>query len=296
MKKFFLTLSSIALIAILYYLFLKPSDFEVNFKSKTLPGDLIQTLRLWSRSLDSAQVINVDSLKSIVQTIYWNNRSYVTDWYFNAWDDSTTTVNVKISEPGHSALNKFLIPFTSQPIESDAEEMVRSFYDILKEHLRITSVKILGETELDSSFCVCSHLETKQIEKAKGMMKDYALLASFIDTRGLKVNGPPMVRIVEWKQISGQIKFDFCFPVQRIPNLPDANIFTYKSFDKISALKAEYRGNYITSDRAWYELLNFAEKKGYKISGAPIELFFDNPSLGLNETNWKAEVYIPIIK
>jgi hypothetical protein len=164
----------------------------------------------------------------------------------------------------------------------------------LKEHLEITRVKVDGVTELKPSFCVCRSLETPQIEKANGMMKDFELLTSFLEKYNLKSEGPPEVRIKEWSHNLGSIKFDFCFPITQTDSLPTGDSLYFKSFERQRALKAEFNGNYITSDRAWYALIQYAENNGYKITGLPIEHFHDNPNLGMNEKNWRAEIYLPI--
>jgi hypothetical protein len=41
-------------------------------------------------------------------------------------------------------------------------------------------------------------------------------------------------------------------------------------------------------------LIRFAQEKGYKINGLPIEYFYNNPNLGLAEEDWKAEIFLPI--
>ena len=287
-------LSSAVLIALVYYLFIRPFEFEVNLKAYTLPGDVIETIRIWNRSLDSAKILEVDSFSRLKQTMVWGKRKYIYDWHFVIINDSTTKVHIQISQPDRSLLNKLLIPFTSQAIERDANDVVSRFYDILKTHLEITNVKLMGEVELDSTFCICRSLETKQIEKANGMMRDYSLLTSFIIDFKLIAKGPPMVRIQQWNHNLGLLRFDFCFPVSLTDSLPLSKSITYKGFKRQKVLKAEYHGNYITSDRAWYELIHYAEKNGYKTNGLPVEYFYDNPNSGMNEEGWKADIYLPI--
>jgi len=294
MKRILWILLIAGLAAFMYYLFVRPFEFEANFKANTSPGDLVETIRIWNRSLGNSRIMEVDSFSSLKQTVSWKERKYTYIWNFTVLNDSTTKVNVQISEPGQGLSNKLLIPFTNSTIEKDASEIVGKFYEILKTHLRITKVKIVGEVELDPKFCVCRSLETDQIEKANGMMKDFPLLTSFITNFKLKPDGLPMVRISEWNHGLGSIKFDFCFPIQRSDSLPLVNSVTYKEFKGEKVLKAEYYGNYITSDRAWYELVEYAERNGYRVNGMPIEYFHDNPNMGMNESEWKADVFLPI--
>lgn len=281
-------------ISLTYYLFFKPFEYEIKFKAATVSGDLIETIRIWNRSLDSAKIIEVDSFYRLTQSIVRKKREYVYDWHFSSVNDSVTVVNIQISEPNRSLINKILIPFTKQPIEIDAREISTVFYEILKEHLKITSVKILGKTELDSSFCVCRSLATYQVDKANGMMRDYPILTTFIDVHKLSIAGPPSVRIREWDHNKGSLAFDFCFPIKPSSSLPIVDSLFYKNFKKEKVIRAEYHGNYITSDRAWYELMSYANKNGYKVTGLPIEYFYNNPNLGLSQDMWKAEVYLPV--
>jgi effector-binding domain-containing protein len=294
MKKIVLTLSALIAIVLSWYLFVRSFEFEVKFRATTLPGDVVQTLRIWDRSLTDAGIIEVDSLYSLTQKITWNNRNYKYKWNFEMVNDSTTQINVEIAQPGRSIINKLLIPFTEQPVEQDAREVVETFYRILKAHLKITKVRVVGESELPSLFCVCRSLETRQIEKANGMMKDFGLLTSFISDFNLHVNGPPLIQIRAWNHSSGQLAYDFCFPILKRDSLPSFPSITYQEITAKKALKAVYHGNYITSDRSWYELINFAQANGYQINGLPTELFYHNPNLGMNEETWRAEVYLPI--
>ena len=295
MKKFLwmLLVGGLA-IFLTYYLFLRSFEYEIKLNAATVSGDLIETIRMWNRSLDSTRIIEIDSFYRLKQSIVRKKREYVYDWHFNSVNDSLTVVNIQISEPARSLMNRILIPFTNQPIEIDALEISTTFYEILKEHLKITSVKVIGEAELDSSFCVCRSLATNQIDKANGMMKDYPILTSFIDFHKLILAGPPSVRIREWNHERGALKFDFCFPIKPGESLPITDSLIYKKFRGEKVIKAEYHGNYITSDRAWYELILYANKNGYKVTGLPIEYFYNNPNLGLSQDKWKAEVYLPV--
>lgn len=296
MKRILVTIMAVLVLGLGYYLFLIPYEFEVRFQAKTLPGDLIETIRIWNRSLTKPQEVKVDSFARLDQVVTVENRTYKYRWSFDQINDSTTKVRIQISEPGRRIANKVLVPFTIQNIEIDSDTISRVVYGIIKEHLQITKVKVIGEAQLDSVFCVCRSLETDQIDKAKGMMKDYALLTSFIADHYLTPKGKPMVRVTKWNHRFGKLKFDFCFPIEYTDSLPSTHALSFKKFGSQTVLKAEFRGNYITSDRAWYSLLQYAQVNGYRTLATPIEYFYDNPNTGMNEINWKAEVHLPILK
>ena len=78
-------------------------------------------------------------------------------------------------------------------------------------------------------------------------------------------------------------------------SLPFIEEIRYLEVPPRKALMAEYNGNYITSDRAWYALLDYAEKNKLGVTGLPLEVFYNNPTLGGDALRWKAEIYIPLI-
>jgi len=77
-------------------------------------------------------------------------------------------------------------------------------------------------------------------------------------------------------------------------SLPSGGLVTFKQFEGGQYLKATYNGNYISSDRAWYALLDYAEQKGIEIEGKPVEIFFNNPNMGGDELKWRADIYMPL--
>lgn len=278
-----------------WYLFIQKGEFRVNLTAHTLPGDVIQVIKFWNTSLDAGEIVRVDSLTGLLQKVKIENRSYTFYWKFKPVSDTTTAIQIVVSEPGKSLLNKLLVPFGEPQIEKDAAKLGRAFYKVMKEHLEITSVRLVGQSTFPGAFCICTTLEKAQTAKAIGMMQDYNYLVSVIANNGLRASGRPMIRVKDWKHVTGRLSYDFCFPIEQSENLPLARAIFYQQIPQYAALKAIYNGNYITSDRAWYYLYAQALKKGVKVFAPPIEVFHNNPNMGLDEIKWKAEVYLPII-
>lgn len=294
MRKLFWALAIGGALVFAWYLFLKPFEYKVNFKARTLPGDIIETTRLWDRSLENSKILEVDSMKGLKQVITMNSHTYFYNWEYVVVNDTTTNVSIEITEPTRAIINKLLIPFSDQPIEQDAKTISYQFVEILKSHLDITAVEIEGEGETLAKFCACTTVETRQTDKANGMMRDYRLLSAFVADFNLELDGAPIVDVVNWDHGQGTLKFDFCFPIMERDNLPETPEIKYKELKAQKALKAVYHGNYITSDRAWYSLIHHANTNGYVIAGDPIEYFYNNPNMGSHEKEWKAEVFLPV--
>lgn len=292
-KKIIGALVLAGVLSLAYYVFFVPYEFTVRLSVQTLPGDIIQTIRLWSRSIKGSEIVEVNSLRSLTQDFRVRDRRYLMQWNFEEKDDSTTAISLRVTEPRYALRNKFLVPFQQTPIEQDAGGAAREFLRIMKEHLEITRVEVQGEAEVDSSSCICTELTTPQIEKANGMMAFFVPISSFVATQGLEAAGRPSIRVRQWDHNKGELNFLFCFPVHKAPTTLPARL-QYIRFPAVKTLKANFYGNYITSDRAWYELIKYAEQNGYEVEKTPIEIFHDNPRLGINEVNWRAEVHLPI--
>jgi effector-binding domain-containing protein len=290
---FFLGILLISLLV--YYFAFRNFEYEVNFRTTTWRGDVVQTLRIWSKSLEKSKINSVDSIFGVQQEIRVDSHDYRFLWQLSRHSDSITDVSVQVSENGNEFINKMLVPFMQSRIEIDSKELVTSFYQILKEHLKITKVKIDGLSYVDSANCICRRVRDSQANKASVMMREYQRLIEFIVNNEIISDGQPRIYVKSWSHGESMLEFDFCFPVRFAPpKIGEKSDFFFKKAVAMTALRATYNGNYITSDRAWYRLVEYANISGYEISNTPIEIFFNNPNLGGNEIEWTTEVYFPL--
>ena len=281
------------ILALVFYLFLYPSDYKVTFEAKGLPGTINQTLKAWNNEVDG-EIISQDGFDALEQTIKFNDSTHLYSWQFKAINDSTSTVTVYIKDLDNSVMNRLKKPFQDIPIALQSSKTVTDFYEFLNEHLERIRVTFDGESELRSTYCAYVPLEGKQSDKAKGMMQNYNLLASVMGNYNVELNGPPFVEITHWDVEKDSIAYNFCFPIIRSDKLPDHPIIKYKRIFAKKALKATYNGNYITSDRAWYTLMKKAKDLNQEVELTPIEYFFNNPNFGGDELKWQAEIFLPI--
>ena len=125
-------------------------------------------------------------------------------------------------------------------------------------------------------------------------MQNYSLLSTHMVENDIGLNGKPFIEIMDWDMEKDSIHYNFCYPIIKTDSLPSHKLIKYKQFNGKKALKAIYNGNYITSDRAWYALIDYANKENIEIEYRPVEIFYNNPNMGGNELSWKAEIFLPI--
>lgn len=280
---------------LVWYLFIKPYDYLITFKVKAIPGTINQSVKLWSETLDGSQITSTGDLYRLNQNITFNDSLFHFIWEIVPLTDSTSKVKVYIKDEDHSLQNKLEIPFMSNDFKKRSLNTVHGFAKDLQENIKSFKVTVNGTEKLDPSFCVYVPVKTSQFGKARGMMQNYALLMDFVAGNNLTPDGQPFVEITDWNMKTDSIDFNFCFPIVKQDSLPESKILQYKQFDGFEqALKATYNGNYITSDRAWYRLMDYAGARGIEISKTPVEVFYNNPNMGGDDLQWKAEIYMPI--
>lgn len=294
MKKVFISIPILLLVLLLWYLFIKPQDYQVSFKAKAIPGTIYETVKAWNMGFDSVVPLQFESPTHFEQTIVVNDSVHVYEWNITPIHDSLSQVKVNIKDPEHTLKNKVSVPFSDTDFEKGSRKTLLDFNGFLNDHLKDFKVSIVGEAELFSSFCACVALNTSPENKARGMMANYSLLNSFLVDNGVTLNGLPFVEVENWDIKANMLDYNFCYPIVRSEKLPNHPDIEYKRIFSKRSLKAIYNGNYITSDRAWYALQDYAKKNNIAVENNPIEVFYNNPNMGGNELNWKTEVYLPL--
>lgn len=282
------------LLAYLLWFVFKPYDYTVKFKLKTLPGTINQTIKVWNNLLDKSEITEQTSLNELKQRITFQDSTYLYNWSIYSINDSLSQVNIGIKDLDNSLKNRLTNLFTYSDFEKRVKTEVKDFIDLVDEHLKKIKITIVGEEDIPAMFCAYVPVKAKQFKKAQGMMQNYGLLNSVLLSNNIELKGRPFVEITYWDIKTDSIHFNFCYPIVKKDTLIEHPLIKFKAFKRTKAIKAIYNGNYITSDRAWYALMNYAEKKEIKIINKPVEVFHNNPNMGGNELNWKAEIYMPI--
>tara|TARA_B110000003_G_scaffold83922_1_gene85903 strand:+ start:50458 stop:51345 length:888 start_codon:yes stop_codon:yes gene_type:complete len=277
-----------------WYLIIKPYDYLVTFNVKTSTGTINQTIKLWNSSLENSNFIQQENLENLSQLIKIKDSTYKYDWSISSVNDSISKVNIYVTDIDHSFINRISLPFGITDFEKRTERTIIDFINKLKAHLNKIKVTVIGIDTTRSTYCAYIPMKGLQIEKAGGMMQNYSLLTSVLSAENIEMNGTPFVEITKWNIQNDSIAFNFCFPIIKNDSLPLDSRIHYKQYHGVKALKAIYNGNYITSDRAWYALLDHAKNNNIEVDKKPVEVFYSNPNFGGDVLIWKAEIYLPI--
>ncbi|MEL4455329.1 GyrI-like domain-containing protein [Lutimonas vermicola] len=296
MKKSIVLISVLLSGFLVWYLFIKPYDYLVTFKAKTIPGVINQSLKLWNTSLEGAKIESTEDISVLKQTVPYRDSTFLYQYKIKPISDSTSIVKVYVTDLDHSFMNKLSHPFSHTDFEKRVKNSMVEFSDKLNEHISRFTVKVEGESEIKETYCAYISIECRQIEKALGMMKNFTLLSGTLLANNIELNGRPFISVNNWDMKNDRIQYDFCYPVKNNDSSFQHPKIAFKKINRKKALKAIYNGNYITSDRAWYALLDYANKNNIKLEQKPFEVFQNNPNMGGDELLWTTEVYLPIIE
>lgn len=296
MKKVGLFFLFLILGGIIWYVFVYPYDYLVTMQVKANTGTINQTIKLWHTSLENSELKWDEDLNHLSQRLHFNDSTHIYDWDISEVNDSILKIKIFAKDSANSIENKIKIPFFDTDFEKRTKNTLSEFTKLLAEDLKYIKIQVVGEGEIDSTYYAYVSNKTDQFGKAGGMMRDFPLLDPYLMNHGVELNGKPFIEITRWDMTRDSLEFNFCYPIIKNDSLPVHPDLKYGQRKQQKALKAIYNGNYITSDRAWYALLDYAEKNNIDVTGLPIEIFYNNPNMGADEINWKAEIYMPLIE
>lgn len=294
MKKILGIFLLVLLGGLIWLVFLKPSDFVAVLEARSVPGTINHTLKTWSRSLENSDIRQGTDQNHLRQELRSNDSLFVFEWGLNRENDSVTQIEVGVSLESANPLMRIRNLFSDTDFKRRSRNTILDFNEKLKEHLASFRVRIDGQASLDPTYCAYVTIENGQLEKALGMMQNYSLLTEVLLENKIELNGMPFVEVTHWDQEKEQLKYNFCYPIVKKDSLPSDGLVAFKQFEGGQYLKATYNGNYISSDRAWYALLDHAERHGVEIEEKPVEIFFNNPNMGGDELEWRADIYMPL--
>ena len=297
-KKIVVVLFLLFSVLTIWYLFIKESDYCISFKEKTASGTIFQGIQEWTTAQQMSEneeysILEKKNFDYIKQEMKSGNTLMEYTWEMNSLNDSVTEVIVGIKDLNNSLYNRITAPFYGTHFKKEQISKITHFKNGLEKHLENFKVKIDGEGQSEEIFVAYINLKSILQEKAQTMIGNDAIITGYLQNNNIKITGRPYVEIENWDLDNETLVYNYCFPIDKNSKIvADANV-KFKSILVQKGLKATYYGNFRTSDRAWFALLDYAKKNNIKLVSKPLEHFLANPFNGGNELEWKTEIIIP---
>lgn len=279
-----------------WYFLVRTADYKVTFKANTSVGAVNQTLKSWHNSLANKESFDQEGLGELTQQLKFKDSIHTYVWTVFPVENNKVKVSIEGFDRDHSLANRLQILLRDSDFEARVKERASEFLIVLNTHLENTNVTIEGEAMSPAVDYAYVELEGVQSEKAGGMMLNYNFITGLMLKGNIKQKGSPFIEVNRWDKKTDSIYYRFCFPIIKTDSLPQHPRVKYGKRESEHSIKAIYNGNYMTSDRAWYAIEEYANNNNIKLDLRPLEVFYNNPHMGGNEAEWKTEVYLPISK
>ena len=285
-------------IFMVWYLFIKESDYCISFKVKAATGTIFQGVNDWSETRlasdsENYVILEKKNFSFIKQEMKKDKMTMEYTWDINSVNDSVTSVSVGIKELNSSIYNRLTAPFFSTNFKQTQIEKITGFRNGLNKHTENFKIKIDGEGISEEVFVAYINLQSVLQEKAQTMIRNDAVITGFLQQNNIKIVGKPYVEIQNWNLDKETLDFNYCFPVDKITKLIENDVVKFKTIPASKGLQATYFGNFRTSDRAWFAILDYAKSHNLKLTNKPLEHFLANPFNGGDELTWETKVIIP---
>jgi effector-binding domain-containing protein len=285
-----------------WYFLLKQSDYTITFKANAATGTISQGIMEWTMIRSKKQnetytVLEKRNFDFIKQQMKKGNEELIYTWDMKSINDSTTNVTIGIKDLNHSFYNRLTAPFISTKFRTEQIDKIKSFKVGLEDHIDDFKIRIDGEGSSKEMFVAYISLKSVLQEKAQTMLEYDPKIVGYLDRNKIKIIGyRPYLEITDWDEDKEIVSFNYCFPIPKNTKyVPDSNV-KFKTIAALKGLQATYFGNYRTSDRAWFALLDYAKKHDHKLENKPLEHFLANPFNGGNELEWETKIIIPFAK
>lgn len=297
-KKIIIVLSVLFSLSLVWYLFIKESDYCISFKVNTATGTVFQGIQEWSaiqhqKHNENYTILEKRNFDFIKHEMKKGNTQFEYTWDIKSINDSVTKVSVGIKELNHGLYNKLTAPFFDTSFKKEQIKKITDFKKGLSEHIKNFKVKIEGEGTSEETFVAYISLKSVLQEKAQNMIMSDAGITGFLFDNKIKIIGRPYVEIINWNLESETIDFNYCFPIDKDTKVIANETVKFKTLPALKGLKATYYGNFRTSDRAWFTLLDYAKKNNIKLQKKVLEHFLANPFNGGDELKWETKIIIP---
>ena len=282
-----------------WYFLLKQSDYTITFKVNAATGTISQGIMEWTAIRSKKQnetyaVLEKRNFDFIKQQMKKGNEEMEYTWNMKSINDSMTNVTVEIKDLNHSFYNRLTAPFISTKFRTEQIDKMKSFKVGLEDHIDGFKIRIDGEGSSKEMYVAYISLKSVLQEKAQTMLEYDPNIVGYLDRNKIKIIGyRPYLEITDWDEDKEIVSFNYCFPIPKNTKyVPDSDV-KFKTIPALKGLQATYFGNYRTSDRAWFTLLDYAKENGFKLENKPLEHFLANPFNGGNELEWETKIIIP---
>lgn len=300
-ETFFIFFSSLLALFLVWYLFIKQNDYIITFKVKSATGTIHQGIQDWvagrKKSNDENYVlVSNQKYDLLTYDLKKDKQNLIYNWELQPINDSITEVKVGILDCNNSIYNRVTVPFITTDFKEEQLKKITDFKKGLDDHLKDFKVNLVKEGSSPEVYVAYIALKSVMQEKAQTMITNDNIITGYLFQHHIKITGKPYLEITNWDAEKENLEFNYCFPIDKNAAVTNDLNVKFKTIPAHKGLTVSYFGNFRTSDRGWFAILDYAQNHDLKIDAKPLEHFLANPFNGGNELEWETQIIIPFSK
>lgn len=297
MKRLFRLLLAVLIIIGAWFFLIKENQQEATYKSSLPSGVLYDHLLQWAivlpQGVDSVRTVEKTPYREIRQVIYAGAEPMDVSWEVESLTDSTSNVHGYFNKAGSDFKQRLKILFGQSDIPGQSRAITQHIANTLQTKNQGFAVGSIGDTLVPEKFVAYISVQSTVRNKARDMIYSIGDVMSYIKKNDIPLDGDPFLEVTSWDRSSDRISFDFNFPIKLVDSLPESPLVKFKTVPALKAMHVPFYGNYRISDISWYQLLAHAQLKEIEVEQLPVEIYRNDPHMGGNELEWRADVMLP---
>ncbi len=283
-----------------WYFFIKGYNYQVSFVISQPQGIIYDNLNQWNDGIDYEDTIVTtlerEPFSKVVQHYKFGDSTFKIKWNLKMIDPNTTKVTAKIKNEQNSIIQNLLILLPDNHFKAKSISTVKKFAESSKKVAKRYKLNDIKNGSVPAQHCLYIHVKSKASEKAPAMLNNIFYAMNYIKGNdSIQLTSHPFLEVTKWDIEKDSLEFDFCFPINKMDRYPELpSKVKIKQTEERKALMTNFNGNYELSDRAWYQLADYARYNGIKTTNLPVEIFQNDPHSATNPLEWVAEVFLPI--
>ncbi|MCW5518675.1 hypothetical protein J1N09_02410 [Aureitalea sp. L0-47] len=281
----------------LWYFFLKDHHYQVSFRSDQPASLVFNHILDWENyDRDDLQLktLSKKSYSEIIQEVGVGDSLFTYQWRIEKRHPKGTKVTAYITDENDNFIQKIKVPFGNNDFVKRSlrnTETVAKALQLNSETYKVHSIK---DSTIAAIYCAYLPLSSRVEAKASTMLSGINEIMDYVKGNDLSLNGDPFLEVTHWDENAGVIDFNFCFPLKKRDSMPTHPTVRLKTTEPVNGIKAEFNGNYRISNKAWYYLLEHAEKFERVVQKLPLEIYLNDPHSGGDPLLWKALIFLPL--
>ncbi len=146
------------------------------------------------------------------------------------------------------------------------------------------------ETTVPQQNLLMVRVKCSEKEISQKLGESYGKIGAYAGKNGANMTGAPMAIYYEWAKDG--FEFDAAVPFDK--KLPGNDEVKWGEIKAGKVLKLKYYGDYSKIEPAYDVLKNYIKTNKKKTTGAPWEVYANDPMTEKDPANWLTEIYFPV--